>query len=186
MRANRKALWLGAIVIVAAVAVIAVRSMYESAPAAEASAVARSRPGQAGRGDTAPEAESVDVNLKTLTRLRGEPRDEGRNPFRFRPKPPPPPPPAPPGGPGSGNQSAGPVVPGGPPPPPPIPLKFIGIVQTADGTRIAVLSDGRRPYHGLEGQTIEGRYQILKIGNESIEMAYLDGRGRRTIPLTGQ
>ena len=39
---------------------------------------------------------------------------------------------------------------------------------------------------GVEGEIILGRYQILKIGNESIEMAYPDGRGRQTIRLTGQ
>ena len=40
--------------------------------------------------------------------------------------------------------------------------------------------------HGKEGDIIDGRYRILKIGTESIEMAYLDGRGRQTIRLTGQ
>ena len=40
--------------------------------------------------------------------------------------------------------------------------------------------------HGKEGDIIDGRYRILKIGTESIEIAYLDGRGRQTIRLTGQ
>ncbi len=78
------------------------------------------------------------------------------------------------------------MAPAGPPPPPPITLKFIGVVEKADGTRIAVLSDGKRPISGREGEEIEGRYKILKIGEESIDIAYIDGRGRRTIPLTGQ
>ena len=78
------------------------------------------------------------------------------------------------------------AAPSGPPPPPPIPLKFIGLVEKADGTRIAVLSDGRRPYHGVEGQELEGQYRILKIGAESLEIAYLDGRGRQTIRLSGK
>jgi hypothetical protein len=78
-------------------------------------------------------------------------------------------------------------VPTGPPPPPPIALKFIGLVQKADGTKYAVLSDGKGPpISGTEGEEIQGRYKILKIGTESIEIAYIDGRGRRTIPLTGQ
>jgi hypothetical protein len=81
---------------------------------------------------------------------------------------------------------ATPFVAAGPPPPPPIALKFIGIVQKTDGTRIAVLSDGKRPISGMEGEEIEGRYKILKIGLESIELAYLDGRGRQTIRLNGQ
>jgi hypothetical protein len=41
-------------------------------------------------------------------------------------------------------------------------------------------------YHGREGDIIEGRYRILKIGIESIEMAEVDGRGRQTIRLSGQ
>ena len=81
-------------------------------------------------------------------------------------------------------------VPTGPPPPPPLPpigYKFIGVVEgPAQATKIAILSDGRNaPFTGREGDIIEGRYRILKIGVESIEMAYLDGRGRQTIRLTG-
>jgi hypothetical protein len=81
-------------------------------------------------------------------------------------------------------------VPQGPPPPPPLPpiaLKFIGIIESPTSARkIAVLSDGRNPpFHGVEGDIIEGRYRILKIGVESIEVAYADGRGRQTIRLTG-
>jgi hypothetical protein len=76
----------------------------------------------------------------------------------------------------------------GPPPPPPvapITLKFIGIIDRG-GLRIAVLSDsaGHIDY-GAEGAIIGGRYRVLKIGVESIEMAHLDGRGRQTIRLTG-
>ena len=40
--------------------------------------------------------------------------------------------------------------------------------------------------HGKEGDIIDGRYRILKIGTESIELVYLDGRGKQTIRLTGQ
>ena len=66
-------------------------------------------------------------------------------PFGFEPKaPPPPPPPSRPPTPPHDREM--PVVPTGPPPPPPIPLKFIGLVEKADGTKIAVLSDGRRPH----------------------------------------
>jgi hypothetical protein len=66
-------------------------------------------------------------------------------------------------------------------------LKFIGVVDAPAGAgRLAVLSDGRAVYHGREGETIEGRYRIIRIGAESIEIAYADGRGRQTIRLTGQ
>jgi len=188
MAANRRLLLLGATLIVA-IAVMVVRSGSESpATSAPVSAARPAPPGAAGNADTGP---APDVNLAALTRGRSEPTDEGRNPFRFRPKPPPPPPaaaPPSPMAPGSGPLG-GNVVPTGPPqppPPPPITLKFIGIVEKADGMRLAVLSDGKRPIYGQEGQEIEGRYKILKIGTESLEIAYIDGRGRRTLPLNGQ
>jgi len=187
MVVNRRLLVLGATLIVAIIGVMVVRSGNEPAPVAtRPRAAATDR--NAASSDTPPPA---DVNLQALDRERGEPVESGRNPFRFRPKPAPPPPPVPVGPPRTPNTfgDAGGTfssAPTGPPPPPPITLKFIGIVQTADGTRIAVLTDGKRPLSGREGQEIEGRYRILKIGNDSIELSYLDGRGRQTIPLKGQ
>jgi hypothetical protein len=52
----------------------------------------------------------------------------------------------------------------------------------------AVLTDGKSPtpMYGKDGDIIDGRYQIVKIGTESIEMTYADGRGRTVIRLTGQ
>ena len=40
-------------------------------------------------------------------------------------------------------------------------------------------------YYGGEGDVIEGRYRILRISADSVDLAYVDGRGRRTISLTG-
>jgi hypothetical protein len=74
--------------------------------------------------------------------------------------------------------------PPGPPPPPPIALKFIGIVQ-AGGRSVAVLRDGSDILYGREGELVDGRYRIIKINVESVEVSYADGRGRRVIPLTG-
>jgi len=126
------------------------------------------------------------VNLEALDSERPKPEAAERNLFRFRPKPPPPPPPsvAPP------VAAVSPPVQPGPAPPPPVPpitLKFIGLVEApTQQQKIAVLSDGRNaPFLGKEGDIIEGRIRILKIGVESIELAYLDGRGRQTIRLTG-
>jgi hypothetical protein len=83
-------------------------------------------------------------------------------------------------------------VPTGPPPPPPpprlppIPYRFIGIVEAPNrAERLAVLTDGQNRFYGREGQLVEGRYRILRIGADSIDMAYADGRGRQTIRLTG-
>jgi hypothetical protein len=123
------------------------------------------------------------VHLRALDEPRPRPLAVDRNLFRFKPRPAPPPPVAPP------------VVaapPPGPPPPPPAPrlppitYRFIGIVEAPDrAERLAVLTDGQNRFYGREGQLIEGRYRILRIGPDSIEMAYADGRGRQTIRLTG-
>jgi len=128
------------------------------------------------------------VALARLSREAQEPSDTGRDPFRFSAR----------GG-GTGRSSTGlvpPVAPApppvalpvestGPPPPPPIPLKFIAVVSRRAGVKIAMLTDGRGVYYGSEGSVIEGQYRIVRIGLDSIEMTYLDGRGRRTIPLSG-
>ncbi|MGD9905588.1 MAG: hypothetical protein AB7U83_19120, partial [Vicinamibacterales bacterium] len=94
-----------------------------------------------------------------------------------------------PAGPRRQSAPAAPVVfaPPGPAPPPPIPFKFIGLVEGSGGGRIAVLSDSRGlVVHGGEGAIIDGRFRILAIGAESLDIAYVDGRGRQTLRLTGQ
>jgi hypothetical protein len=132
---------------------------------------------------------AADVKLGSLAAPRAEPEAATRNPFRFERRSAPqaslPTESSPPG---LVLKPAEPAAPTGPPAPPPIPLKFIGMVEKADGSKLAVLAagDGRSPMHGKEGDIIDGRYRILKIGTESIEMVYLDGRGRQTIRLTGQ
>jgi hypothetical protein len=156
-------------------------------PAAAGASAAGRRQNQAAKGaEPLPEAEAV--RLSSLSQSRDEPSSATRNPFKFRRE-----------APGGGTATEKPPVfqpvqpsdvtaPAGPPPPPPIPLKFIGVLEKTDGNRWAVLSvgEGRAPLHGKEGDIIDGRYRILKIGNESIDLAYLDGRGRQTIRLTGQ
>ncbi len=126
-----------------------------------------------------------DVHLKELDMERPKPTAGDRNLFRFKSKPLPPPPAPPPQ-----VVSATPTAPGGPaqpPAPPPIPLKFIGLIgPTAEVPKIAVFSDGRgAPQYGKEGDIILGQFRIVHIGTESIEMSYLDGRGRQTIRMTG-
>ncbi|HEX5475642.1 MAG TPA: hypothetical protein VFX12_13365 [Vicinamibacterales bacterium] len=136
---------------------------------------------------------SLVVRLDRLKQPPPQPEDLGRNPFRFQPKPPPPEPESSherPHGTGArmtpGGSPTGTIAPAGPPAAPPIPLKFIGTLDSPQAGQIAALSDGRFVYHGKEGDIIEGRYRIVKIGVESIVMEYVDGRGRQTIPLRGQ
>ena len=128
----------------------------------------------------------VDVKIELLKDRRAELAEGDRNPFRFRPRPAPPPPRvvAPPERP----VPIAPLVPSGPPPPPPIALRFIGLVDApTQGGRMAIMSDGRgNVFYGKEGDIIEGRYKVLKIGADTAELSYADGRGRQTIRLSGQ
>jgi hypothetical protein len=132
-------------------------------------------------------ATAPDVHLERLEAERPKPGEADRDLFRFKPKPPPPPPPPP----ESVSVAPPPVAaPSGPPPPPPvppIPLKFIGLIgPTPDVPRIAVLSDGKGlPVYGKEGDIILGQFRLVRIGAESVELSYLDGRGRQTIRLSG-
>jgi hypothetical protein len=134
--------------------------------------------------------QSFQVRLDALKQPPPPPRSVNRNPFRFQPKPPPPPPPSAQiargrGGEG-GTASMPPTGPPQPIGPPPIPLKFFGTLDVPGGGKLAALSDGRTVFHGKEGDIIDGRYRIVKIGVESIVVEYVDGRGRTTIPLRGQ
>ncbi|MCC7417199.1 MAG: hypothetical protein IT176_08650 [Acidobacteria bacterium] len=153
------------------------RTSAGAAPSSNQAGTARNARSDAERAPLA----GPDVRLETLAGERTAPGAGGRDLFRFKPRAAPPP-----------SEPARPAPmrpePAGPPaaaPVQPIALKFIGIIDRG-GQRIAVLSDsaGHVDY-GAEGAIIGGRYRVLKIGVESIEMAHLDGRGRQVIRLTG-
>lgn len=126
----------------------------------------------------------ADVRLDLLTATGSDASTVTRNPFRFEqravattarraaPRP----------------ETVAPPLPTGPPPPPPITLRFIGLIEAPPRTgRVALLSDGRGGLmYGREGDTVDGRYRMLRVGPDSIEMAYVDGRGRQTIRMSGQ
>jgi len=185
-RERRTQVMLGALVVVLGAA-----AAYRLWPGTTANAPAASTTRGAARTSRGGVQElTPDVHLEALQRKRPTPGDVDRNLFRFKSRPAPPPPPAPGPGPTRPVEPPAPPVPIGPPPPspvPPIPFKFIGILEVPGQARkVAILSDPRGVYHGREGDIIEGRYRILKIGTESIEMAEVDGRGRQTIRLSGQ
>lgn len=124
----------------------------------------------------------ADVDLDRLRRSPDGAARVTRDPFRFRARATAP-----------AARRAGSVVPAapvvtGPPPLPPIPLRFIGLIEPVQRSgRVAMLSDGRGAVmSGREGDIIEGRYRVLRIGTDSLELAYADGRGRQTIRLSGQ
>lgn len=130
----------------------------------------------------APPAEGPSVHLDALTADRPKPVGSDRNLFQFKPKAPPRPP--------MPRIETAPPQPAGPPPTPPPPaiaLKFIGVVDQGGQTKkIAILSDSAgHVFYGHEGDIIEGRYRVIRIGAESLEIAYLDGTGRRIVRLSG-
>lgn len=132
--------------------------------------------------------EELKVQLDALKGPRPEPGEGERNPFRFYQRPSPPVAPMPPGQKAAAPppEDIQPGVPPQPPPPPPIPLKFIGIVEGRGVGKIAAFSDCKRTFYGREGDIVDGRYKLVKIGVESVVMMYADGRGQQTIRLTGQ
>ena len=180
MGPKRQPLLLGVLVLVLAFAGYRAWSAWtETSPGGAAASNERGQ--TARKGPSAQTMTAPDVHLQTLDDERPEPQGAERDLFRFKPKAPPPAPPRP----QPTTPTGPPPTPTGPPPPAPITLKFLGFV-TAPGGKIAVLSDGLgEPIRGREGETILGRYRILKIGEESIEIAYLDGRGRTVIRMTG-
>ena len=172
-----------------AVVVVAVTTARDNDPAAPMTA-----PGAtpAGRGAAAPTVTMpvADVKLELLQQKRPERENADRNLFRFQARPAPPGP-AEPRAVAAPPKAVGPapvIMPSGPPPPPPIGLRYIGLVDApTQAGRIAILSDGRgNIFYGKDGDIIEGRYQVLKVSPDGAELAYLDGRGRQTIRLTGQ
>ena len=173
----------------AAVVVLVVLSRFWPVASSISSAPPAGTP-SAARGTAAITGQTIEpaapVKLEALTATRDEPGAAARNPFRFQPRVAPPPlrPATPPP---VIELPRGPVPPAGPPPAPPIPLKFMGVLERANGVKWAALSDGKSgPMYGKEGDIIDGRYLIVKIGAESIEMTYPDGRGRQVIRLSGQ
>jgi len=188
-RMVRKPVWV-LVALLACVAAVAFYVSQRTRPAADASPAGRRDDRKSNARGEAP----ADVRLAALEAAPPEMVDANRNPFRFQPKAPPPPPvrPAPalprpavqPGAGGADGQPGATAVPVQAPPPP-IQLKFIGTIDAPGVGKLAALSDGKFVYRGREGDVIEGRYRIVKIGVESIVMEHLDGRGRQTIRLTG-
>ena len=71
-----------------------------------------------------------------------------------------------------------------PPPPPPIPLKFYGFSGSKNGPKQVFLSKGEDIFIAKEGQIVDRRYKILKIGPNSIEVEDVLNNNRQTLPLT--
>ena len=143
--------------------------------------------GTSGAGPRA-HVEVADLKLETLQQKGAELTQAERDPFRFQVRQAPAQPAAPQVARGGPPMIGPPRPPAGPPPVPPIQLRFIGLVEApTQGGRVAILSDGRGTVlYGKEGDTIEGRYRLLKVGADAVELAYVDGSGRQTVRLAGQ
>ena len=179
--ASRRPRVLLAILGVAVVALIASRMWSTESAAPPPVTSNQTRPGNATQEAPINPAD-LDVHLEALQAARPGPDDAERNPFRFQAKAAPPPslealkPKEP--------VVTTPVVPAVPPPPP-ITIKFIGTVEK-QGLKVAAFSDckGYTDY-AKEGDIVDGRYRLIKIGVESIVIEYVNGTGRTTIRLEG-
>ena len=82
-----------------------------------------------------------------------------------------------------------PLPPPEPPPPPPLvlPVKFFGFgtVPTRTG-RLAFITDGEDVFMAGEGETLQGRFRILHIGNSSVDFEEISSGRRGSAPLEEQ
>lgn len=175
---RRQRILLGALALVLAAYAVYWLLPSPAVPASGASNVRARGDGAGGNaGITAP-----DVHLEALDSERPRPGKGGRNLFRFQEKV---------AAPVASTErprelpmavDTTPAVPAVAP----IALKFLGVMESPErALKVAVLSDGRGVYRGSEGDIIEGRYRIVRIGTESIEMTHLDGSGRQVIRQSG-
>ena len=147
-----------------------------SAPASAASASKPAKPA-AKKGGSVLLAQSLDPSLRVDLLKSSEDvtyKGAGRDIFQNQPEPPP-------------VTTVKPVIntgPPPPPPPPPIPLKFYGFSGNKSGPKQVFLSKGDDIFIAKEGQIIDRRYKILKIGATAIEVEDVLTNNRQTLPLT--
>ena len=138
------------------------------------------KPGKAGtrKATNVVLAQSLDPTLRLDLLKSSEDvtyKGSGRDIFQSQPEPAPIP------------KEVKPVIATGPPPPPPpppIPLKFYGFSGSKGGPKQVFLSKGEDIFVAKEGQIIDRRYKILKIGPNSVEVEDVLTNNRQTLPLT--
>lgn len=79
-----------------------------------------------------------------------------------------------------------PVVqqPTGPPPPPPITLKFFGFANRPGESKKVFLEQGEDIFVASEGDIVDRRYKVLRIGPTFVEVEDVLNNNRQSIPLT--
>ena len=71
-----------------------------------------------------------------------------------------------------------------PPQPPPIPLRFYGFASNSgDPKKKIFLSEGDNIFIAEEGQVIDRRFRVVKIGKTSVEIEDLLNNNTQSIPL---
>lgn len=120
---------------------------------------------------------ALDVRLEALSEPRPERTVAGRNPFRFGDRGTGPPPAA--------VEAVDRQVRARPRAAPP-PLRLIGVVDAPESAGpIAVLADGDGVFQGRVGDTIAGRYRIVRIAADTVEVEQLVAGGQRILRLDG-
>jgi hypothetical protein len=71
-----------------------------------------------------------------------------------------------------------------PPPPPPIQLKFFGFANKPGQPRRVFLDKGQDVFIAGEGDIVDRRYKVLRIGPTSIELQDVLNNNRQSIPIT--
>ncbi len=128
---------------------------------------------------------NLDVRLESVAGSRPGRATPGRNPFRFGSQPSQLP------GASQGGADAGPGARVGPAPVEPqpsarrSPLRFIGTVEAPSAGLIAVFTDGEVVFHGRQGETVEGRYRIIDVSLDRVEVELLPMGGRQVLALDG-
>jgi hypothetical protein len=142
---------------------------------------------QAGMSSAAPTDTQDDgelgVRLEAMERPRPEAAVRPRDPFRFGQGSAPGPDAGRNAGstPSNGGTASAPAV---SPPPPRIRVRMIGLIEGAGMVgRVAVLSDGDRVFHGRAGDVVEGRYRVIAVGPESVQLETVHDGQRQTIRL---
>lgn len=81
-------------------------------------------------------------------------------------------------------QPAQPATPPPPPPPPPVPFKFYGYVNAANqGPKRAFFLEGDDIHVVTEGDVVNKRYRIIRIGVNSVVVEDTDNKNQQTLPL---
>lgn len=51
--------------------------------------------------------------------------------------------------------------------------------------RCYLLDPSGAVFEATEGQEVDGRYKVVRVGTNSVVVAYLDGTGQRTLMIGG-